>query len=436
MKNHIEPWTDLIPKEWAFGRISYKYQVQLGKMLQPEPKTLQDIRKPYLRSANLDWNGVKLDDVKEMWFSPNDLTKYRLANGDVLVSEGGDVGRASFWDSPVEMYIQNAVNRLRPLTDESNPKFLFYWFSFLKSKGLIDIMCDSSTIAHYTAEKVKATKLVFPPYEEQTLIARFLDQKTGQIDRLIEQKEKLLKLLAEKRTAIITQAVTKGLDPDVEMIDSGIDWLGEIPKDWKVKKIKFLTNKVKTGTTPSSVGPDYYTDGTVDWYNPSDFNYESIELVESKRKIQESFFEDSKLTKYPKASVLIVGIGATLGKVGVSYSESYSNQQINAIYPTEKFSSEYLAYVLSSLVEVLKVYSNSTTLGIMNQEKTKNFSVPCPVVEVQDQIVFRIKELDKSLDTLIRKTIKSLVQLKEYRESLITAAVTGQIDVRKEITDE
>lgn len=370
-----------------------------------------------------------------------EINKFSICAGDVIITKDSespdDIGIPAF----VEKNLNGVVCGyhlaiLKPFENKLNGRFLSFFLNSRIAQTNFELGSNGVTRFGLSRNAIKTLQIPIPKYEEQTLIARYLDQKTGQIDRLIEQKEKLLKLLAEKRTAIITQAVTKGLDPDVEMIDSGIDWLGEIPKDWKVKKIKFLTNKVKTGTTPSSVGPDYYTDGTVDWYNPSDFNYESIELVESKRKIQESFFEDSKLTKYPKASVLIVGIGATLGKVGVSYSESYSNQQINAIYPTEKFSSEYLAYVLSSLVEVLKVYSNSTTLGIMNQEKTKNFSVPCPVVEVQDQIVFRIKELDKSLDTLIRKTIKSLVQLKEYRESLITAAVTGQIDVRKEITDE
>jgi type I restriction enzyme S subunit len=99
-------------------------------MLQPDPKSSDDIKKPYLRAANLDWSGVKLEDVKEMWFSPQDLKKYKLEPSDVLVSEGGDVGRASFWNDSIEMYIQNAINRLRPITDESNPKFLYYWFSF------------------------------------------------------------------------------------------------------------------------------------------------------------------------------------------------------------------------------------------------------------------------------------------------------------------
>lgn len=92
-------------------------------MLQPEPKGLEDVKKPYLRSANLDWSGVKLDDVKEMWFSPSDLNKYKIEPKDVLVSEGGDVGRTSFWENPDEIYIQNAINRLRPLNEESNPKF-------------------------------------------------------------------------------------------------------------------------------------------------------------------------------------------------------------------------------------------------------------------------------------------------------------------------
>ncbi len=371
------------------------------------------------------------------WEKYDESPEIKVQVGDILfVKTGSTIGKVAYVDTMGEpMTVNPQLVVLKEL--DLYPKYLYYSLCSKFSKEQVASTNAGGATPALSQEELGLISINVPPTTElQTLIARYLDQKTSQIDALIEQKEKLLKLLTEKRTAIITQAVTKGLDPDVEMKDSGIDWLGEIPKEWEVKKVKFLTNKVKTGTTPSSNGPDYFTDGEIYWYNPGDFNYDSVELADAKRKIQKQFFEDSNVAKYPEGSVLIVGIGATLGKVAVSKLTSYSNQQINAIYPTPKFDSYYLAYTLSSLVEVLKVYSNATTLGIMNQDKTKNFTIPYPEKKEQERIVAYIDKVDKETVKILTKTKSSIGKLKEYREALITSAVTGQIDVRKEVTDE
>lgn len=419
MRNQNNTWIESVPKDWAIGRISYKYQVQLGKMLQPEPISIFDIKKPYLRSANLDWHGVKLEDVKEMWFSPNDLKKYKIEPSDVLVSEGGDVGRTSFWNESIEMYIQNAVNRLRPLTEESNPKFLFYWFSFLKTHGLIDIMCDSSTISHYTAEKVKATQLVFPTFSEQTLIARFLDQKTSQIDRLIEQKEKLLKLLAEKRTAIITQAVTKGLDPNAEMKDSGIEWLGEIPKHWEVIPLKYKLNSLNRRRIPLSAEERVPMSKNFPYYGASGI----IDYVE------DYIFEEDL--------ILIAEDGANL----------LSRSTPLAFVATGKYWVNNHAHILESDSKTFGFWSNLLCLidytpwitGAAQPKLTKENlgSIPLPKPPEKEQLSiaeFVTMEIGK-YDPLIDKVKCSINQLKEYREAIINAAVTGQIDLRKEVSN-
>jgi type I restriction enzyme, S subunit len=448
MKSQNNSWIDKVPNKWAIGRISYKYQVQLGKMLQPEPKGINDIKKPYLRSANLDWNGVKLDDVKEMWFSPQDLIKYKIEPADILVSEGGDVGRSSFWDDAREMYIQNAVNRLRPITEESNPKFLFYWFSFLKTHGLIDIMCDSSTIAHYTAEKVKATKLVFPPIEEQTLIARFLDQKTSQIDQLIEQKERLLKLLAEKRTAIITQAVTKGLpaeerakaglDPDVEMKDSGIDWLGEIPKHWIPKRLKYLTEKIIDGTHST---PEYLSEG-VPFLRVTDIVKSKGEKLDSDnfKFISEEEHQELIRRCNPEKGDLLYSKNGTIGiprivdwdfEFSIFVSLCLVKIKRNLLAPS------FLSYSLQSKLTENQISIGSKKSAVINLhlDKIKEFVIPYPPMEEQVQINDWLNHELPKYKNSEHKLTESLERLKEYREALITAAVTGQIDVRKEIID-
>lgn len=421
MRNQNNTWIESVPKDWAIGRISYKYQVQLGKMLQPEPISIFDIKKPYLRSANLDWHGVKLEDVKEMWFSPNDLKKYKIEPSDVLVSEGGDVGRTSFWNESIEMYIQNAVNRLRPLTEESNPKFLFYWFSFLKTHGLIDIMCDSSTISHYTAEKVKATQLVFPTFSEQTLIARFLDQKTSQIDRLIEQKEKLLKLLAEKRTAIITQAVTKGLDPNAEMKDSGIEWLGEIPKHWEVKPLKFVVHLINEK-----------------FDELGDLTYLGLEHIESwttKRILDEDAKSEGVVTRFQPDDVLFGKLRPYLAKVYLADFEGGVSTEALVLRSGSEVLPAYLKYYLVSdlLIDVI----NSSTYGSKMPRASWNFigrlPMILPSIDIQKDIVEYLTTNIGKFDISISKIKKSINHLKEYREALITSAVTGQIDVRKEV---
>lgn len=212
MKDSGVEWLGEIPEGWVVGKVCYWYNVQLGKMLQPEPKGDDDMLKPYLRAANIAWGAPKLEDVKTMWFRDSELEKYKLQKGDVLVSEGGDVGRASYWTFDQEMYIQNAVNRLRPLGTESNSRYLYYWMYFLKHHGLIDIMCNSSTIAHYTAEKVKATPMLHPLPEQQREISDYLDGKIAQLRALMAKLKQSVVSLQDYRSNLIQQAVTGKLN--------------------------------------------------------------------------------------------------------------------------------------------------------------------------------------------------------------------------------
>ena len=161
-----------------------------------------------------------------------------------LVSEGGDVGRAAAFDADGEYYFQNAINRVRPNhSGKIEPEFIYYWFTFLKVAGYVEMICNVATIPHLTAEKVKAAPLTLPPLDTQRRIVRFLNEKTARIDGLIEKKRELLDRLPEKRQAIITRAVTKGLNAQAPMKPSGIDWLGDIPAHWEVKRVAFFAQR-------------------------------------------------------------------------------------------------------------------------------------------------------------------------------------------------
>lgn len=266
-----------------------------------------------------------------------------------------------------------------------------------------------------------------PPLDVQRQIAQFLDEKTARIDALIEKKRALLDRLAEKRQALITRAVTQGLNPDVPRKPSGIDWLGDVPVHWEVLPVRRIAINVATGRTPPSAEDDYLSNGELNWYTPGDFTA-AIELRDSARKITAKALEDGVATLFPPGTVMLVGIGATLGKVAVSVESGSANQQITAIIPESNNDHYYLAYFLHGFRHEIRVMSNGNTLGILNQDGTKALPALRPPLKEQRRISAFLKEHD-SLDAKVRvKVQNSLDLLEEYRSALITAAVTGQIE--------
>jgi type I restriction enzyme S subunit len=212
MKNSGVEWLGEVPVHWEVISLKRGYSVTLGKMLQPEMSNNLDELLPYLRAANIQWNGVDTSDVKYMWLSQKEKVQLALEYGDLLVSEGGDVGRSCLWLAELDAcYFQNSVNRVRSKNNNST-NFLRYWISTIKSKGYIDVICNKSTIAHFTTEKVSAVTVPLPPPNEQAKIEKYIDHETAKIDNLINEQKKLIELLQERRAALISAAVTGKID--------------------------------------------------------------------------------------------------------------------------------------------------------------------------------------------------------------------------------
>lgn len=219
---------------------------------------------------------------------------------------------------------------------EVEPRFYFYFLMANKEK--LQVLGRGSTFMELSIDDLKSLSSPFLFFETQRRIATYLDRETAQIDALIAAKERLLALLAEKRQALITRAVTRGLDPAVKMKDSGVEWLGKVPEGWEVKQLRFVCNEIKTGGTPNADFIDDNSLSPINWFTPGDFS-ENIELKESKRKLNSETPNFEGFHLFPKNTVLVVGIGATLGKIGIIEEASFSNQQINAlIFKKENFS--------------------------------------------------------------------------------------------------
>jgi type I restriction enzyme S subunit len=205
-------WLGDIPAHWEESKIKFGFDIRLGKMLQPQPASSKDTLEPYLRAANVFWEGITMDDIQTMWFSPYEKTQYEIFPGDLIVCEGGDVGRSAIWEGQIpHCYIQNAVHRISAKPGFIN-KYLYYWLYMLKTSGYIDLICSKATISHLTGIKLANLPFVSLPLAEQQAIAAYLDRETARLDDLKAKIETLLARLGEHRAALISAAVTGKMD--------------------------------------------------------------------------------------------------------------------------------------------------------------------------------------------------------------------------------
>lgn len=208
LKDSGVEWLGKIPKHWKFRQIKRDFQITLGKMLQSNQKEDKETEENYLRSANIKWDNANLSDVRKMWFSPNDKERLKLEYGDLLVSEGGDVGRTSIWKNELsDCFIQNAINRVRA-RKKDRTTFLYYWLFFIKHIGYIDAIVSRITIAHLTAEKLEKIYYVRPPVAEQSNIVTFLDKKTDEISKIEGVITSQISTLNQYRKSLIHECVT------------------------------------------------------------------------------------------------------------------------------------------------------------------------------------------------------------------------------------
>ena len=214
MKDTGIEWLGEIPEQWEINIVKRYFQINLGKMLDGKSQQLRGGElKSYLRAANIHWNRILLDDVYKMKFTTEELKRYRLKEGDLLVTEGGvTVGRSAIWKGEMaECYYQNSINRVRPKNNR-NIKWLYYWLYFLKVNGFIDLIADKSTFGHLTQEKLEVVPMPIMPQDEENALVNYLDKKTTEIDNVIERTSSTILPLQEYRTALISEVVTGKVD--------------------------------------------------------------------------------------------------------------------------------------------------------------------------------------------------------------------------------
>lgn len=353
------------------------------------------------------------------------ISKYTVVNrGDIIINGLNlNYDFISFRVGKVneQGVITSAYIAMRPNKGLSS-KFYEYLLKAMDAKKVFHGF-GTGIRATLSFKELKHKFLPLVPLNEQEAIVAYLDKVTGDIDRAIEAQQKMIDALSERKQIIITRAVIRGLNPGVSLRDSGIDWLGQIPKHWKVSQLRRIA-AVKTGKTPPSSTPEYYENRDIIWYTPGDFPISSIYLGDSERKLDN---RASKLiTIYPANTVLLVGIGGTLGKVGFTEKSCFSNQQINAIIPALSFNGKFLAYYLTAIKDAIRNSANSATLPILNQNATKRLPIVVAPLNEQNCIVEAIEKGIAPLTDSIKHCERMISLLQERKQIIINEVVTGK----------
>lgn len=201
------PWIGSIPNHWCLSKLGYRFEVQLGKMLDARQITGKHL-KPYLRNIDVQWGRVNVLDLPEMDFDDDDRKRFSLKSGDILVCEGGEIGRSAIWAGELQdCYYQKALHRLRPIRNDDS-HYAFWLMNAAANSGVFSEGANKTTIEHLPAEKLRAHVFPFPPISEQRAIADSLDHELAKINALISKQSEIKGILLERRSALITAAVT------------------------------------------------------------------------------------------------------------------------------------------------------------------------------------------------------------------------------------
>ena len=423
MKDSGIEWIGEIPEGWKISKVSYFYEVQLGKMLQPQKKSETDTEEKYLCAANVGKNSLSLDTLKTMWFSQTEKHQFDLREGDLLVVEGGDVASCAIIETPVRnLFFQNALHRVRPLHNES-VAFLRYWLMTAKSYGYIDLICNKATIAHFSKEKFIALPIPVMPQDIQSKIVSFLDLECKQIDDLLSKSRSSIEEYKKLKQAVITQAVTKGVRGEREMKDSGVEWIGEIPVDWTIQRFARVA-EVKSNL----VSPDNYLE--YPQISPENIEKDSGKLLLPCKTVGEVGVISGNHLFY-KGQILYSKIRPKLNKVCIAPFDGLCSADM---YPIEtNYDTRYIMYCILSngfFQQVSMITENRVKMPKINQVELSKILVSIPeTIAEQKEIADYLDAKCAEIDGLISKKEQLVKELESYKKSLIYEVVTGKREV-------
>lgn len=414
-----------IPKHWEVRKLKFVSQsIQTGST--PSSK-----KGDYFTDGDINWyspsdfdnNFILNDSIKKVILKALEDKEVKLYDkGSILFSGVGTVGKVGLLNESSSCNQQ--INIITP-----NNQFLSSYAIYLLFIIGLEVrkFAKATILPIFNQDETKALKIILPPLKEQEKIANFLDTKNKQIEEFIKEKQNQIKLLEEQKEAIINRAVTKGLDDSVEFKESGIEWIGDIPVSWEVKKLKFLAS-VHNGSTPKSTVKEFW-DGDIAWISPQDISsIKDIYIHNSLRTITQKGYDNCGTYLVPKNSIILT-TRAPIGNIAIATKDLCTNQGCKSIVVNKNNEYKYIYYLLVIFKKTLQSLGTGTTFLELSTTNLTSFYMPTPSQEEQKQIVKYIETETSKIDEVINQIQKECELIKEYKISLISEVVMGQIKV-------
>ncbi|MEZ8890185.1 restriction endonuclease subunit S [Vibrio sp. 10N.247.311.14] len=415
-------WIRELPESWQIVPLKYLCTNFVKDGPHETPKFL-DSGIPFLSVDGIQDNKLVFEGCR--YISREDHKRYSMKclpkKGDVLLGKAASVGKVAYVDTDMSF---NVWSPLAVITAKSNHlgRYIYYCLQSKMLQAQCEVFSNSNTQKNLGMSTIDNLDFPYPSEFEAKCIAKFLDHETAKIDTLIAKQQQLIKLLKEKRQAVISHAVTKGLKPDTPMKDSGVEWLGEVPEHWVVTRAKYVSNIF----VPQRNKPELNDTHGIAWATMEDMKQQYISDTSKYVSSESALAAGSKKLK---AGSVIASCVGNFGVTSINKIDVIINQQLQAFQPIN-IKAEYLQSIVALSKQYFELIGTAATLVYVNQEGFENLPILMPPEKEQNEICEYVLGKSTSFDLLIEKSVIQTSLLKERRTALISAAVTGKIDVR------
>lgn len=392
---------------------------------------------PFVSTKDVGEDGIDLEGCLRTSASTFDYmvkTGCQPGAGDVLFSKDGTIGRTIVVGEHQPFVVASSLIIIRPERALLSSRFLHFLCQSNPVGNQVESVVKGAGLPRLSIQNLVKVLGCFPPLTEQTRIAEFLDGETSKIDGLVAEQRRLMELLKEKRQAVISHAVTRGLNPKAPLKPSGIEWLGDVPAHWEVKQLGYLCSKIGSGKTPLG-GAEAYSDEGILFIRSQNVYDEGL-FLDDVVYVTEAIDAEQPWSRVLSGDILLNITGASLGRtclVPGEFERANVNQHVCILRLFDPKQREYVAMVLKS--SWMKAQFDSAQTGAaregLNFTQISKLVLAVPPESEQIKITEYLHQQTAQLDTLTAEAQRAIDLLQERRTALISAAVTGQIDVRQ-----
>lgn len=414
-------WIGEIPSDWDVKKLKYLAFIKTGYTpLTSVEENFSIDGFVWVKPDNLN-EFVPITDSKDKINGDSVKKQNIVPKGSILLCCIGSIGK--FGIAGVDLTTNQQINSI---TFNEQMSFGYGKYLIFCCQCELEKASNGNVVRILNTTALSSLAFPAPTFREQTQIAQYLDQKTSQIDKLISDKQKLIELLKEERTAVINQAVTKGLNPDVPMKDSGISWFGEIPQHWQLKKLKHLCSLISEKTQSANNGQVILLENIESWTGKLLGQGTAESVV-------------SDLNLFGCNDILFSKLRPYLAKVVLAEVPGVCAGELLVLRTSPEILPKFLFYRMISEM-MINIIDGSTYGSKMPRASWSNFIsqlyIPICSIDEQRNIIYKIEQTDRRITALTKMTAKEIELLKEYRIALISEAVTGKIDVRDDLPTE